>query len=82
MTTLTQVLSKAQRAQFEDRGLLKLEGFVPRRTAEGMADLLWKELARRHHIHRRDRSTWTQERPTDFKALKTIDAVRALLAGA
>lgn len=78
MTTLTQVLSKAQRAQFEDRGLLKLEGFVPRRSAEGMADLLWKELAKSHHIHRRDRSTWTKERPTDFKALKQIDAFRTL----
>lgn len=78
MTTLTQVLSKAQRVQFEERGLLKLEGFVPRRTAETMADTLWKELARQHHIHRRDPSTWTKERPTQFPALKTSGGFRAL----
>jgi ectoine hydroxylase-related dioxygenase (phytanoyl-CoA dioxygenase family) len=77
MTALTQALSKAQQAHFEDRGLLKLEGFVPRRTAEGMADRLWKELAQRHHIHRRDPSTWTKERPMQFQALQKSGAFSA-----
>lgn len=78
MTTALQALSKAQRTDFEDRGLLKLEGFVPRRTAEGMADLLWKELARGHQIHRRDRSTWTKERPMQFQDFQRSGAYSAL----
>jgi hypothetical protein len=78
MTTLLQGLSKAQRTRFEDRGLLKLEGFVPRRRADTMADTLWKALAQRHHIHRRDRSTWTQERPMHFQALQKSGAFSAL----
>jgi ectoine hydroxylase-related dioxygenase (phytanoyl-CoA dioxygenase family) len=78
MTTLAQSLTKEQRQRFDDRGLVKLEGFVPRKTAEMMADRLWQELARGHKIHRRDRSTWTQERPMDFKALQKSGAFRAL----
>lgn len=33
MTTLAHGLSKPQRARFEDRGLVKLEGFIPRPVA-------------------------------------------------
>lgn len=71
-------MSTFEHYTFEDRGLLKLPGFLPRRAAEAMADILWNDLARRHGIHRRDRTTWRTERPTDFKPLRKTDAFRAL----
>jgi hypothetical protein len=78
MTTHFKGLSAQARATFDERGLVKLEGFLPRRTAEAMAEVLWQELARRHHIQRRDRATWRTERPTDFKPLRKSDAFRAM----
>ena len=43
-----------------------------------MADRLWQELARRHHIRRREPSTWRSERPTDFKALQKSGAFQGM----
>jgi ectoine hydroxylase-related dioxygenase (phytanoyl-CoA dioxygenase family) len=78
MTTVLQGLSRQDRQRFDERGLVKLPGLVARRTAEQMADRLWQELARRHHIQRRDRATWRTERPADFKSLRKTDAFRTM----
>jgi ectoine hydroxylase-related dioxygenase (phytanoyl-CoA dioxygenase family) len=78
MVAVLQGLSREQRRRFDERGLVRLEGLVPRRAAEEMAAGLWQELARRHHVHRKDRSTWRTERPTDFKALQKSGAFRAM----
>jgi hypothetical protein len=78
MTTTLQRLSRQARQRFDERGLVKLEGLLPRRTAEALADTLWQDLTRRHRIQRRDRSTWRTERPADFKPLRQTDAFRAM----
>lgn len=78
MTTTLHGLSKQDRQRFDGRGLVKLEGFVPRGTAEQLADTLWRDLAQRRHIHRKDRSTWCIERPAGFKDLQKSGAFRAM----
>lgn len=78
VTTTLQGLSADQRRTFEDRGLVRLHGLVPRRTAETLADVLWRELARGYGVQRRDRRTWRSERPSDFKPLRTADALKAM----
>jgi hypothetical protein len=78
MTTVLQGLAPAQRDRFEARGLVRLEGLIPRKTAERLAEVLWRDMAQRHHIHRRDPRSWRPERPTDFKPLRKADAFRAM----
>jgi ectoine hydroxylase-related dioxygenase (phytanoyl-CoA dioxygenase family) len=78
MTTAVLGLSADQRRAFDERGLVKLPRAIARSAAEEMAQRLWAELARRHHIHRRERKTWRIERPADLRAIQDSDAFRAM----
>ena len=71
-------LSREQRQRLETRGLVRLEGLIPRRTAEEMADRLWAELARKHGARRGAPETWRVERPQQFKSLSVSGAFKAM----
>lgn len=71
-------LTSEQRRTFDDRGLLQIPRAIPRKAAEAMADTLWRDLERRFGARRRHRSTWSVERPSDFKALSRSGAFKAM----
>jgi hypothetical protein len=77
-TAELQGLSVAQRHRFDERGLVRLEGLIPRRTAEEMADRLWAELARKHGARRGHPASWAVERPQQFKSLTAGGAFTAM----
>lgn len=78
MSTLSLGLSRADRQRFEARGLVRLQGLVPQRECEAMADALWRELARKDGARRGHPTTWTVERPWAFKALTDTGAFKAM----
>jgi hypothetical protein len=78
MNTGTTGLTSEQRAAFEDRGLVRLHGLIPRKTCEAMADRLWAEMARKDGIQRKAPGSWTTERPTHFKPLQDRGAFAAM----
>lgn len=78
MTLTFAGLTAQQRETLEDRGLLRIPGFLARKAADAMADTVWRDLDRRFGVRRRDPSTWTQERPSDFKALSRSGAFKAM----
>lgn len=51
------MLTDSQRAELTATGITRLAGWIPRPDAEGIADAVWDDLARRG-IARHDRSTW------------------------
>jgi ectoine hydroxylase-related dioxygenase (phytanoyl-CoA dioxygenase family) len=71
-------LSPEQRRRFDERGLVRLDGFVPRATAETMAERLWADLARREGLQRRAPASWRVERPFQFQALQASGAFDAM----
>jgi hypothetical protein len=71
-------LSRAERQQFDERGLVRLPGLIARAAAEDMADRLWRELARKDGVHRREPRTWTVERPAHFRTLQDTGAFKAM----
>lgn len=78
MSTLSMGLSREDRARFEERGLVRLPGLIARAAAEEMADALWREMARKDGIHRRERKTWQIERPAHFRPLQDAGAFKAM----
>ena len=78
MSTLVKGLSPADRQRFDARGLVRLPGLVPRAAAEEMAERLWRELARKDGIQRREPRTWRTERPAQFRTLQDSDAFKAM----
>jgi ectoine hydroxylase-related dioxygenase (phytanoyl-CoA dioxygenase family) len=71
-------LSRADRERFDERGLVKLPGLVDRKAAEAMAESLWREMARKDGVQRREPRTWRVERPAHFRALQDSDAFKAM----
>lgn len=71
-------LTDAERRRFNARGLVRLEGLVPRSAVEAMTDRLWADLARRQGIQRRAQATWRIERPFQFQALQASGAFDAM----
>ena len=55
-------LTSEQQAEFNETGLLRLPGAVPRADAGAMAEALWDELARRHKVHKDQPETWRRSR--------------------
>ncbi len=71
-------LSSDQRRRFDERGLLRLDGLIARKTAEALADRLWQELARKHDIQRGDPASWRKERPAQFGPVQKAGAFDAM----
>jgi ectoine hydroxylase-related dioxygenase (phytanoyl-CoA dioxygenase family) len=71
-------LTQEQRRRFDERGLVRLDGLIPEKTAEAMADRLWAELARREGIEPGAPGTWRIERPFQFQALQASGAFDAM----
>src|SRR5262245_21870130 len=78
MATHAEGLSGEQRHAFEERGLVRLTGVIPRARADAMAESLWSALARRHGIRRRDPGTWRTERPAHFADLQAADVFKGM----
>lgn len=78
MTNPDRHLLRDQRRRFDERGLVKLQGLVPRNVAEEMADSLWRELARKDGMHRGRPETWQTEMPWGFQALRKAGAFAAM----
>jgi hypothetical protein len=74
VSALSLGLSRADRRHLEEHGLVKLQGLVPRRMAEEMADRLWQELARKDGVRRGDPTTWRAEIAWGFQALRKSGA--------
>lgn len=77
MTHAQPYLTPERRRVFDDRGLVRIPNALPRRTAEAMADALWRDL-QRFGVRRHDRATWTTERPSDFKTLSRSGAFESM----
>lgn len=71
-------LTHEKRRRFDERGLVRLDGFVPQHTAGTMAERIWQDLARREGIQRGTHSTWRVERPFGFQALQASGAFAAM----
>lgn len=71
-------LTPDERWIFEDRGFVRLEGAIPARAVEAMADSLWTELECRFAMQRRYPATWREERPAKFQALEASGAFKAM----
>ena len=71
-------LTADQRRRLDEHGLVRLDGLIPRKTAEAMADRLWQELARRHDIRRGDPATWRKARPAQFGPVQKTGAFNAM----
>lgn len=71
-------LTKEERRRFNERGLVRLDGFVSATAVEEMADRLWADLARRHGVQRRAPGTWRVERPFQFQSLQASGAFAAM----
>ena len=79
MTAIEQTgLSPERRRRFDERGLVRLEGLIPRHTAEEMADRLWAELALKFGARRGHPASWAVERPYQFKSLIAGGAFKAM----
>lgn len=63
-------LPRADRQRFDERGLVRLEGLVPPKTAEALADRLWANLASKDGVRRDDPKSWSVERPWAFQAIR------------
>lgn len=63
-------MDDAFRTAFETYGFVRLKGGFSAEGAEEMAEAVWAELARRHGIHREDRSTWTITEPRGLGGLR------------
>jgi hypothetical protein len=71
-------LGTAQRRAFDERGLVKLDGFLEPAVAVEMADRLWREMARKDGVRRESPSTWHAERPAQFAAFQKAGAFKAM----
>jgi ectoine hydroxylase-related dioxygenase (phytanoyl-CoA dioxygenase family) len=78
MSTTSMGLSRADRERFDARGLVKLPGLITRTAAEEMADRLWRDMARKDGVNRREPKTWRTERPAHFRSLQDSDAFKAM----
>jgi hypothetical protein len=74
------MLSAALRDEFEQRGIVKIEGAFPTGDAARMRDVLWRELLRRYGIERDNPFTWDRHLPTGLKATKYHPAFGAILS--
>jgi ectoine hydroxylase-related dioxygenase (phytanoyl-CoA dioxygenase family) len=71
-------LTHEQRRRFDERGLVRLDGFLPAANAAAMAERLWEHLARREGVQREAPETWRVERPFGFQALQAAGAFDAM----
>jgi hypothetical protein len=72
------VLTSDQRANFEERGFVRIPEAFSRAEAAAMEERVWTWLERRYGICRTDPATWTLSQPTGLQRLKrhsVFDAV-------
>jgi len=62
-------LTAAQRAEFDQTGVIRLPGVLPAEDAAAMARSLWNDLSRRYGARSDRPDTWTEIRPAHFQAL-------------
>ncbi|HSV04534.1 MAG TPA: phytanoyl-CoA dioxygenase family protein [Phenylobacterium sp.] len=72
-------LTREQRAQFLEEGVVRLPGLIPRRSVDAMAERLWADLAARYGALRDRRETWP-DRAFQFRELRRAGAFAPLLS--
>ena len=72
------MLSSAQRAEFDRRGILRLPGTMPPAEVTAMRQRLWRHLAGTHGIHPDRPETWTVRRAAQFQKLTGTGAFDAM----
>jgi hypothetical protein len=73
-TSLGGPLTRDQRDEFLETGVVRIPGLIPRAAAEAMAERIWSVLERRDSMFRDRPETWTKERPSQFMALRKSGA--------
>jgi hypothetical protein len=71
------MLSPAERAEFECRGLLRLPGAIPGLDADAMQDRLWRYLRETQGVAAERPQTWAVGTPAHFQALVRTGAFDA-----
>jgi ectoine hydroxylase-related dioxygenase (phytanoyl-CoA dioxygenase family) len=70
-------LDAAERAAFDEFGVVRIERAFDETAAAAMRDVIWRELGRRG-VDREDRGTWTVETPQHLQHLKRDPAFTAI----
>jgi len=73
-------LTTAQRAEFEEQGVLHLKHFFDAELVAPMAHAIWKDLETRFGIQRRRPETWTKTRPAQFRNLSRTGVFNPLMS--
>lgn len=76
--TASPILTIQQRRAFNERGVLRLDGFYPEPEVAVMRGRLWEDLRRRHKLERDRPETWSVAMPAGFGALKRSGAFAGL----
>jgi hypothetical protein len=71
-------LTREQLDEFEQQGVVRLQGFYPKADIDSMADRLWADLEKRFGMRRDRPESWTVVSPAQFRALKHSGAFCAL----
>ena len=71
-------LTRAQHAEFNAQGLLRLPAFFDRSDIDAMADAVWRDLGQRLGFARDRPETWTRTRPAQFQRLRKSGAFRRM----
>jgi hypothetical protein len=75
------MLSSAQRAEFDRRGLLRLPARIPPADVTAMRHRLWQHLAGTHGIQPDRPQTWPVDPPAQFQKLTGTGAFDAMATG-
>jgi hypothetical protein len=76
------MLTSAQRDEFDQTGIVKIESVFSEAEAARMRDVVWAELAARHGMARDDPTTWQPYGPTGMTTSKRHSAFRPILGPA
>jgi len=63
------MLTRAQRAEFDRLGFVRLSGVFTETEAGGMREHVWAALAERYGVQRDQPDTWTVEQPRHLQSL-------------
>jgi Phytanoyl-CoA dioxygenase (PhyH) len=72
------MLTDKQRAQFEQLGVVRLNGVFSEADAKWMLERLWDSLTEQYGIQRGEPATWALKQPTGFQSLTRLGVFDAL----
>lgn len=72
------MLTADQRAEFEEKGFVRIPGAFSREQAAAMEARVWAWLERKYSVSRTDPATWTVSAPTGLQGLKRQHVFEAI----